>query len=103
MSERMTDQRYEQLSDITENNFSGVRKYALIYMTRELMQALEAEREAFESSQRIDQILHNQIEELDAQSEAVKAKIQDCRDAWAPDQPPSDLSQFLIDLESVLE
>jgi hypothetical protein len=37
-----------------------------------------------------------------AQLEATKSEIQDCRDAWAPDQPPSDLRQFLIDLESVI-
>ena len=34
---------------------------------------------------------------------AFRAEIQDCRDGWAPDQPPSDLSQFLIDLESTLD
>ena len=43
------------------------------------------------------------IEKLEAQIKAFRAEIQDCRDAWAPDQPPSDLRQFLIDLESTLE
>ena len=43
------------------------------------------------------------IAELKAQIKAFRTEIQDCRDAWAPDQPPSDLRQFLIDLESTLE
>ena len=44
-----------------------------------------------------------EIRTLKAQIKAFRAEIQDCRDAWAPDQPPSDLRQFLIDLESTLE
>jgi hypothetical protein len=47
--------------------------------------------------------LRKHIAELKLQLKAVRDEIQDCRDSWAPDQPPSDLSQFLIDLESVLE
>ena len=43
------------------------------------------------------------VPRLKAQIKAFRAEIQDCRDAWEPDQPPSDLRQFLIDLESVLE
>jgi hypothetical protein len=43
------------------------------------------------------------IETLQAQLKAAQDEIQDCRDSWAPDQPPSDVAQFLIDLESVLE
>ena len=43
------------------------------------------------------------IKEMEAQIKSFRDEIQDCRDGWAPDQPPSDLAQFLIDLESVLE
>jgi hypothetical protein len=43
------------------------------------------------------------IEALQAQIKSFRDEISDCREGWAPDQPPSDLSQFLIDLESVLE
>jgi hypothetical protein len=42
-------------------------------------------------------------DKLEAQLKAVRDEISDCRDSWAPDQPPSDVAQFLIDLESVLE
>ena len=44
-----------------------------------------------------------EIRRLEAQLKAVRNEIADYRDAWAPDQPPSDLRQFLIDLESTLE
>ena len=45
----------------------------------------------------------NRVAELEAQIEAVKNVIKDCRDSWAPDQPPYDIRQLLIDLDSVLE
>ena len=63
----------------------------------------EAKNKAFDDAHYHRAILLTTVDKLQAQIKAFRAEIQDCRDAWAPDQPPSDLREFLIDLESVLE
>jgi hypothetical protein len=48
-------------------------------------------------------LLDDKLWECEAKLKAVKDECTDCRDSWAPDHPPHDLRQFLIDLESVFE
>ena len=101
MGERMEAERLAEIKSEIDKLFDQWCQVERQYrgIIDEILQALIAEREAFESSQRIQQTLHNQIEELDAELraaltgwdksndhvKAVKAEIQDGRDAWAPE------------------
>jgi hypothetical protein len=84
--------------------------YPMTDLETELLRAITAERKhvVTQLEAQYDRLIRRDTRNLEkliaaqAKLEAVKSEIQDCRDAWAPDQPPSDLRQFLIDLESVI-
>ncbi len=43
------------------------------------------------------------VEKLEAQIETTMKLIHSCRDAWAPDHPPHDLNEFMLEVEAVME
>ena len=98
---RMTDERLAEIEAVyTWQVDCGDLHITFQEMAEELLQAMKAERACSESWKKAVEESETQFRML---YRAFKAEIQDCRDAWVPDQPPSDLSQFLTDLESVLK